>query len=86
GAIKVDISPLGSYKAIVRRLIKDLQGNNRWICEFVYDFTETGNDKNEINLAVKIHEQLDTLDKILLPAPVTEFPELQKLVFKLAGK
>jgi hypothetical protein len=86
GAIKLDISPLGSYKAIVRRMIKDLQGNSRWICEFVYNFNETGNDKNEIDLALKIHEQLDIIDKVMLPAPSEKFPELQKLVFKLAGQ
>jgi hypothetical protein len=35
GAVKLDVSPLGSYKIVTRRKIHDLEGTERWICKSV---------------------------------------------------
>lgn len=86
GAIKIDVSPLGSYKIIVRKLIPDLEGVNRWVCKKIVPFDENEHNQDELNIALKLYEDLQKIDQELLDAPNHEYKLLERLTFKLADK
>lgn len=80
GAIKIDISPLGSYKIIARRKIKDLQGENTWVCKKIIPLDENEHNDNEIPLAHNIYEHLEKISEENLDSPARSYPEFEKLV------
>ena len=43
GAVKMVISPLGSFKSIVRKLQVDLEGNDAWVCKTIMPYTDITN-------------------------------------------
>lgn len=83
GAIKLDISPLGSYKGIFRRLIKDLQGEHTWVCKRVFSLVETEHDSNEINIAHKLYDIAKDIDKSGTEVAAPDFPEFEKVALKI---
>lgn len=83
GAIKVDISPLGSYKIIARRLINDLQGQPRWVCKSIFPLDENTHNQNEIPLAHEIYEVLQKADQEMLEAPKPVYEDFKRLAFSL---
>jgi hypothetical protein len=85
GAIKIDVSPLGSYKIIARRKIKDIQGEDTWVCKKVFPLDENEHNNNEIPLAHSIYDDLVEINKTLLEGPKREFPEFERLVEKLTS-
>ena len=85
GSVILEISPLGSYKAITRKMITDLEGNNSWICKNVFDFNEKGINKNEADLASKIYENLTKAD-LDLDSANRDFNNFEKYVLKIAGR
>lgn len=62
GAVKLDISPFGSYKIIARRKVHDLEGTERWICKGVLPLNEKpfAEQKEE----VLAHHLYETVTKI----------------------
>lgn len=83
GAIKVDLSPLGSYKALIKRQINDLEGNPVWICKGVIPFQETGCDFNEVHLAHKIYEYTEKIDNSSTEVASPDFPNFERLAFRM---
>jgi len=83
GALQVYISPLGSYKTIIRRKTRDLQGEATWICKDVVDFSENEHNKNEIPLAHEIYDCLIEINKNEYDSPKMEYPEFDTLAYKL---
>lgn len=85
GAIRVEMSPLGSYKATVRRRIIDLMGEATWICKKVIPFKEDLHAKNEAILAHDVHEYLKKIDEAGVEAPMPQYDELEKLARAIAA-
>lgn len=84
GAMKIDVSPLGSYKIIARRKIKDIQGENTWICKYIFPLNEHDDDKNEISLAHTIREQMEKITFETLDSPKRgDYPDFAYLVDKI---
>lgn len=83
GALQVFISPLGSYKTIVRRKTRDLQGEATWVCKEVIDFNENEHNQDEIPLAHKIYDCLDGLHKQEYDSPKSEYKDFDKLAHSL---
>lgn len=83
GALQIDITPLGSYKIIVRRKIKDLQGENTWICKEVIPLDENEHNSNEIPLAHQIYDKLIAINETMIEAPILEINDFDKLAFSL---
>lgn len=79
GALQVFISPLGSYKTIIRRKTRDLQGEETWVCKDVVNFKENEHNDNEIPLAHKIYNHLHELHKEELDSPKPEYKDFDKL-------
>jgi hypothetical protein len=83
GALQVFISPLGSYKSVIRRKIRDLQGEETWVCKKVIDFNENEHNKNEVPLAHQIYDCLNELHKEEFDSPKSEYKEFDKLAHAL---
>lgn len=86
GALQIDITPLGSYKIMVRKKIKDLQGETHWICKKVLPLNENDHNKNEIPLAHEIYDNLQEINKEMVEGPLKEFPEFDRLALDLFGE
>ena len=90
GKMQVDVSPLGSYK-IILKYINDLQGNLTGICRYIQplvnDFNHKGpNDPREQVLADKLYNKLQEMDAEPLPAPMSgKLKEFEKVVHKFAS-
>lgn len=80
--ISLDISPLGSYKLIIRQKTVDLLGNDIWLCKHVEPLIENDNNSNEIALAHRLYDKLELIDKEKDSA--ANRCDLEKLALKLA--
>lgn len=91
GKMQVDVSPLGSFKIILRRYINDLKGNYTGICRYVQplvnDFNHKGpNDPTEQVIADKLHQKLTEMDAEPLPTPMSgKVKEFEKVVHRFAS-
>lgn len=83
GALQVFISPLGSYKTIIRRKTRDLQGEETWICKDVIEFDENEFNDYEIVLAHKIYENLYKFHKEEFDSPKKEYKDFDKLAHSI---
>jgi hypothetical protein len=86
GALQMVISPLGSYKAIIRRKTRDLQGEETWVCKEVVDFDENEHNNNEVPLAHKIYDCLNELNKQEFDSPKSDYKDFDKLAHALFGE
>lgn len=91
GGLHVSISPLGSYKIIVRKYISDMHGNPIPICKHVIpllnDFDHKGdNDPSELILANDIYDVLHKLDSGSLEAANDSYGGLRDLTLDLAKR
>lgn len=80
GALKIDISPLGSYKIMARRKIRDLQGENTWICKGVFTLEENEHNRDELDLAHQIYDDLKKISMEMIEGPAKEYPDFERLV------
>lgn len=83
GSLRIDISPLGSYKVLMRRKMSDLQGETTWICVGVLNLNETSHNTNEVAIAHKVYEQLKTIHTQLPHGASHECPAFEKIVWSL---
>lgn len=84
GSVLLEISPLGSYKAITRKMIINAEGDKSWICKNVLKFNEDGIDKEEKNLSILIYEELTKAD-LDLDSANRDFDNFEKYVIKITG-
>jgi hypothetical protein len=84
GAMKVEFSPAGSSKAFVRRLIKDLQGEQTWVCKYIWPFgNQSGLQEKEMPVAHEMYEHLEKLSLELIDSAKRDYPEFDRLADKL---
>jgi hypothetical protein len=88
GAVNVYISPLGSFKSIIRRQINDLQGQTVWICKEIVPFIETDNDTVEVEIAWAglLYDKVKIIDEQMIEMPSRDYKGLERLAVSLAGK
>jgi hypothetical protein len=84
GSVLVELSPLGSYKAITRKMIMNAEGDKSWICKNVFDFNEDGTDKEEKSLSFMIYEELTKAD-LDLDSANSNFNDFEKYVIKISS-
>jgi hypothetical protein len=75
----LDLSPLGSYKAIIRRRTTDLLGGSAWICKEVVPFIENEHNKNEVKLSHELFDKLKKIDEEMLETPSNRYQEMERL-------
>ena len=93
GDIKVTFSPLGSFKATIKKRQMDLEGNTVWICKKVMplnaasfpDQPVSKPSKSESEIAGDIYENLLKIDKEFMNASEHEF-DMEDLVVEVAQR
>jgi hypothetical protein len=88
GAVQMAISPLGSYKSIIRKLQPDLEGNLQWTCQRILpykDLLKTDRSFDE-HMAEEIFEKIEAIYKEEIYAPSHEYEGLAKLTIKTANE
>lgn len=86
GAIQMVISPLGSFKSIVRRLQTDLEGKKVWTCKRIIPYKDILKVTKQIdeNVAYDILDVVKEVNKSEIEAPSKDYKNLEKLTIKLA--
>lgn len=84
GSILIDVSPIGSFKAFIRKNIIDCEGNQTWICKSIYDFNEH-KEKNPTTLSMVLYEELTKAD-LDYDSANEKVDNVEKLAIKLAMK
>lgn len=86
GAVKMEVTPLGSYRIVIRKMIKDLVGENVWITKNVIDIDDDNLDYKETDYASDCIEKLNLIHAQNLDRPVNEYSEFDTLCWKLWNK
>jgi hypothetical protein len=86
GAMQMVISPLGSYKSIIRRLQPDLKGNNVWACKKILPYKEIldASVRLDEKLASGILSEIERIGKGTVEAPSHDYDGLERLVTRLS--
>lgn len=86
GAIKMVVSPLGSYKSIIRRLQPDLEGNEVWACKRIIPYKEILDVDIVMDEKVGwlLYEQMEQVRKEEIQAPSRDYQGLRSLTHKAA--
>jgi hypothetical protein len=86
GAIRLTISPLGSFKSIIRRLQTDLEGNQVWICKDVIPYKDINDSNPELDESIS-NDLFDRIQKIYenqLESAINDYDNLKNLAIKCA--
>jgi hypothetical protein len=88
GSVQMVISPMGSFKSIIRRLQEDLRGDAVWICKRVLPYKEILNATRAIDedMAEDIFERIKECWAGDLEAPSNDYKDLEKLTIKVAER
>lgn len=86
GATQMVVSPLGSFKSIIRRLQTNLEGNDVWICKRILPYKDImhANLKIDENLAHLLFEEIEKISETQLESAIGDYGDLEKLVTKLS--
>lgn len=84
GAVKMVISPLGSYKSVIRRLQTDLEGGEVWACKRVLPYREMLSADMVMNERIgwTILEEVERIKKQNIEVPSGNYDGLERLVHK----
>ena len=86
GSFQIGISPLGSFKAFIRRLQTDLEGNSVYLCKKIIPYKDImhSNVVKEKKIAYYLFDKLEELNKSNLESPISDYKSLEDLVIKVA--
>jgi len=86
GSFQIGISPLGSFKAFIRRLQTDLEGNSVWICKKIIPYKDIMHSDviKEKKLAFYLFDKIKELEENNLESPISDYKNLENLVVKIA--
>lgn len=87
GAVRMVITPLGSYKSIIRKLQINLEGTEEWVCKKVIPYknmlyTDYSFDEH---LAEDMFEKIESIYKEEINAPSRDYTGLEQLTIKTAS-
>ena len=84
GSLLIDMSPIGSFKALIRQSIVDSQGDTTWICKNIYDFNEH-KEKNPTTISMMLYDELTKAD-LDTDSCNRDFNKLEQYALKIAGR
>lgn len=84
-AIKIDLSPLGSLKLNFHKIIKDLQGNETWVCKRILPLPDGRYYNEEDTLVADVFTELEKLNSHYPESAKNEY-NLEVLALKLAAE
>lgn len=86
GSIQMVISPLGSFKSIIRKLITNLEGEKIWACKRIVPYKDLlhADQLFDEKLAIDILKEIETISKEGIEAPEKNYEGLEKLTRKVS--
>lgn len=84
GALRLTFTPLGGTRAVLQKLIHNLEGTPTWICKKVVEIKNIYDEKPD-NLTFLLHDLLMEMDTGNLDAASSDYQGLEHLTLKLAG-
>lgn len=88
GAMQMVISPLGSFKSIVRKLQTNLKGENVWVCKKIIPYKDImhSNVRFDEAFAMDLFDQIEKISQGEMEVPVREYEGLESLTLKIANR
>lgn len=88
GAVQMVISPLGSFKSIIRKLQTDLVGENVWVCKQILPFKEILHASFQLDesVAEEVFGKIEECWKEEIEAPSNNYEGLERLTVKVAER
>ncbi|NBT57970.1 hypothetical protein EBT16_04215 [bacterium] len=88
GAMQMVISPLGSFKSIVRKLQVNLKGENVWVCKKIMPYKDImhSNVRFDEAFAMALFEQIEKISHGEMEAPARDYGGLESLTLKVANR
>ena len=88
GAVRMNITPLGSYKSIIRKLQYDLEGTPQWICKKIIPYKELSNTNDIFDevVADEVFEKIEEIYKKEEKHPSENYSNLANLTVKVANE
>lgn len=85
GAVRLQFTPFGGVKAVIRKLTKDLQGESIWICKRVIEVRHLF-DEHPDKLTSELDKIINEVASENIDAPSNAFDQTERLVLHLASK
>jgi len=87
GAIRIKLSPIGSFKIFIRKLQPNLEGTNIWVCKKILEFKELVKSNDSIceQIASSIFDLIEEIESQSINAVNPEYKGLEGLTRKLAA-
>jgi hypothetical protein len=87
GAIQMVISPLGSFKSIVRRLQKNLVGESVWVCQRIIPYTDVmhAGFAFDENFAMDLFDEIRKIDSKEMEVPSHDYKKLENLTIRTSN-
>jgi hypothetical protein len=85
GAVRLQFSPFGGLRAIVRKLSTDLMGEQRWICKRVVEVRHLF-DEFPDKLTLELDKVINEVSNENIDAPSNTFEQTERLVLHMASK
>lgn len=86
GAIKVEVTPFGSYRIIIKKLIKDLIGESVWVTKHVIDLDDDDSNHKEMDYVENCISLVNNINQENLDYAIKEYSEFDKLAWNLWNK
>jgi len=83
GSVQVSVTPLGSMRIVTRRLIKDLIGEDTWICKHVTPLDDNDDENREITIAHNLHSTIAEISNQMIDSADPNYEDLDRLAWKL---
>lgn len=85
GSVMMEISPLGSFKSIIRKLQTNLLGESVWVCKMIIPYKDVmhSNFKFDESMSDQIFEKIQKAYEENVTAPNPEYKGLESLSVKL---
>jgi hypothetical protein len=87
GAMQMVISPLGSFKSIVRRLQTNLKGESVWVCKKIIPYKDLmhSNKKFDESFAAELFEHIKKASNGDTESPSNDYEKLDSLTLKISN-
>lgn len=87
GALRMVISPLGSFKSIIRKLQLDLEGRETWVCKSIIPYKDLmhANKRFDENFAMDLFEKIEQIGDLEIEVPKENYKGLRNLTIALAS-
>lgn len=83
GSIKINVTPLGSERFIVRQMVHDLKGQEAYICHHVIPLDDYEDQHRETEIANILYDKIKDLRKKEVFGPVSSYDKFKDLAMEL---